>query len=77
MGRMESIGMSARKRALLDRIRRERLADEATLSATERLARADDLLAFASQFNHAAVPGTDEPPELWLALKARWRRLPA
>jgi hypothetical protein len=36
----------------------------------------EDLLAFAEQFGPYAGPSTDEPPELWLALKARWRRLP-
>lgn len=76
MGRMESIGMSARKRALLDRARREQVLREATWTPTERLQRLDDLLAFADQFGAYAGPSTDEPPELWLALKAKWRRLP-
>ena len=76
MGRMESIGMSARKRALLDRVRREQVLREATWTPTERLQRLEDLLAFADQFGAYAGPSTDEPPELWLALKARWRRLP-
>jgi hypothetical protein len=76
MKRMESIGMSARKRALLDRVRREQVVREATWTPTERLQRLEDLLAFAAQFGAHLGPSTDEPPELWLTLKARWRRLP-
>ena len=67
--------MSARKRALLDQIRREQVLREASWSATERLRRVEELLEFVAQFGPRPERSTDEPPDLWLALKARWRRL--
>ena len=70
--------MSERRRTLLRRLRRERTRDEASAStASERYERACALLALARSVDPPPArvdPGTDEPPELWLALLARYRR---
>ena len=69
--------INERRRGLLRRLRRERARDDAQrLSAGERYELSCALLALGEQIDPPParrVPDTDEPPELWLRLLARFR----
>ncbi len=61
------------RKELLNELRRRHIREQATLTPGERIAKVDAMREFA----HAVCPGarspTDEPPELWLKLIAKWR----
>jgi hypothetical protein len=57
--------------------RRIHNADDARLTPAERLGAADELFALALEARRlrggVEADGSDEPPELWLRLRARFR----
>lgn len=69
--------VTPKQRELLDELRRRQNREAASLTPGQRFAALLDMLAFASrQPTWKMGRDLDEPPELWLALLAKWRRLP-
>lgn len=69
--------MTPEQRKLLDELRRRQIREAASLTPGQRFDALLDLVAFASrQPTWASGRDLDEPPDLWLALLAKWRRIP-
>ena len=69
----------ALRRRLLDEVRRRQVVDASKLTPAARIARLAELVALskalgASRSSAAAVASSDEPIELWMRMKARFRR---
>jgi hypothetical protein len=69
--------VTPKQRELLDELRRRQNREAASLTPGQRFAALLDMRAFAScRPTWKTGRGLDETPELWLALLAKWRRLP-
>ncbi|MCC7534588.1 MAG: hypothetical protein IT379_00160 [Deltaproteobacteria bacterium] len=67
----------ALRRRLFAAMRARHTRGRAATSATERFRRADEMTRLAAERTLPRASRSDEPPELWLRLKARWRAVPA
>ncbi len=65
--------MTPELRRLLDRARAERVREQARATPAERMARLEDLYRTGRALRPGVRGGSDEPPELLLALARRRR----
>ena len=68
--------MRPEKRAALAELRRRQHWEWAhLLTPDQRLQVTEELIKVAEALGRGPPFDSDEPPDLWLALKAKWRRL--
>ncbi len=65
------------RRKLLGEIRRRHTVESAARSPEERLRRAEQIAALGAELRPPLGSRSDEPAELWLRLKAKWRGVAA